>query len=220
MAFCTNDLIYSIKGEMKPYAVLLWFLKPTFQMILIYTFLIILLFFPTFFRNDFFTNYFFGISFGLAVVVNIYFTIQKSNRGDLREMFEKFAISNNFYKNHYNEMKSYCDSGNLKKDVYNDFEGAIIDYTKAIKLNANYPSLYFNRGTAYLNKLDFDKAIKDFDSAIELDSSIPDFYNGRATAKRDSGDTKGAIADFLKSIELNPDNITTSINLHQLIKST
>jgi hypothetical protein len=32
-----RTILYSIKGEMKPYAFLLWFLKPTLQIIIVYT---------------------------------------------------------------------------------------------------------------------------------------------------------------------------------------
>ena len=217
--FLPKTINYTLKGEMKSHSVLLWFIKPTKQILLFYILIIIYLFFPSIYRNEFVISYYFLVSFLIVTLYYIFMSFKDENLQAINKLwFEDSAIKYNFYKNHYTTMKSYCDSGNLKKDRFEDFEGAIKDYTKAIEINQNYSSLYYNRGTALLNISDFEKAIKDFDKAIELESHISEYYDGRATAKRDSGNKKGAIEDFTESIKLNPENSSTIINLHQLLK--
>lgn len=214
-----KTIFYTLKGEMKIYAPFLWFVKITIQILIVYLTIAIFLFFPNFYKNSFFSSNYFVISFIFITVLIILNSVsKKKNKRALLETFNVFTMNNNFYKNYYLTAKSYCDSGNMKKDIYEDFAGAIIDYTKAIEINPNYSSLYYNRGTALLNLFDFQKAITDFDKAIILESNISVYYDGRATAKRDFGDKEGAIEDFTKSIQLNPHNSSTIINLHQLLK--
>ena len=49
-----------------------------------------------------------------------------------------------------------------------DYDRAIQDYDKAIKLNLDFAEAYFNRGLAYAEKGDYDRAIQDYDKASEL----------------------------------------------------
>ena len=43
------------------------------------------------------------------------------------------------------EAETYLNKG-ISKQNLNDYQGAIVEYTKAIKLNANYAKAYNNRG--------------------------------------------------------------------------
>ena len=54
---------------------------------------------------------------------------------------------------------------NIKKD---QFDQAINNLNKAIKLKKDFASAYNNRGYAYYNKRNFDKAISDYDQAIKF----------------------------------------------------
>ena len=58
----------------------------------------------------------------------------------------------------------------MKKE---DYESAIENFTKAIKLKPDYSEAYNNRGIAYTGKGDYEKAIEDYNTAIELD---PNFF--------------------------------------------
>lgn len=49
-----------------------------------------------------------------------------------------------------------------------DLDGAIQDYTEAIRLNPDNDPAYNNRGVARKNKVDLDGAIQDFTEAIRL----------------------------------------------------
>lgn len=205
---------------MRPHAVAIWFFKSGILLITVAFITISLAFFPKIYSSSFFVNNYFGLSFLIVFVLCFLFSIQSSSRKTMNEIFEEFSNKNGLYIDRYKRMKLLCDTGNIKKDILKDFDGAIADYTEAIEINANYASLYFNRGTALLNKLEFEKAIDDFDSAIYLEANNAEFYNGRATAKMDKGDLEGAKKDFFKSIELNPEDTTTILLLNSLIKKS
>ena len=53
-----------------------------------------------------------------------------------------------------------------------DYDRAIEDYNKSIRLEPWVASTYLNRGYAYDNKGDYDRAIKDYDNAVRL---CPDY---------------------------------------------
>ncbi len=49
-----------------------------------------------------------------------------------------------------------------------DYDGAIVEFTKAIDSNPGYEGPYWGRATAYNIKGDFDRAILDYTKAFEL----------------------------------------------------
>jgi tetratricopeptide (TPR) repeat protein len=101
------------------------------------------------------------------------------------------------------QAERYYESG-LKKQQEGNLDGAIADYTRAIKLNPNYTEAYNNRGNLKGAKDDHDGAIADFDRAIELDPKHTISYNNRGVQKEEKHDFDGAIADFNHAIELDP----------------
>ena len=94
-----------------------------------------------------------------------------------------------------------------------EYEKAIIEYDKAIKLNSEYNSAYANRGIAKAKLNDHIAAIKDFDKAIELKNSIKNtdetwlywkgntFYS-RGLSKIKAGIIEEAILDFQEAKKL------------------
>jgi tetratricopeptide (TPR) repeat protein len=99
------------------------------------------------------------------------------------------------------QAKRYYESG-LKKQDEGDLDGAINDYTRAIKVNPRYTEAYNNRGAIRRSKGDVDGAIADYDRAIEVDPEHTKSWNNRGAAKEKKGDLDGAIADFTRAIEL------------------
>lgn len=57
----------------------------------------------------------------------------------------------------------------LGKFSQGDFQGAIQEYTNAIKINPKRGALFLQRGLAFLELENFNKALGDFNSAYELD---------------------------------------------------
>ncbi|MFC1987647.1 tetratricopeptide repeat protein [Chloroflexota bacterium] len=90
-----------------------------------------------------------------------------------------------------------------------EYDRALTDFNKAIKLDPNYALAYYNRGDAYSCKEDLDSALADFTKANKLDPSLLTNtthlaieYVQRAQINYKKGDKDGAIADFTKAIEL------------------
>jgi tetratricopeptide (TPR) repeat protein len=76
--------------------------------------------------------------------------------------------------------RAYCGRG----DVYlakKDYDKAISEYTKAIKLDPKNVDAYYNRALVYEYKNDYDKAISDYSEVIRLEpnSSAGTEYLGK-----------------------------------------
>ncbi|MEM7342876.1 MAG: tetratricopeptide repeat protein [Chloroflexota bacterium] len=93
-----------------------------------------------------------------------------------------------------------------------NYEQAIIDYTRAIILEPNYPEAYINRSTAHLLMENYGQAVIDCNQAIEL---APDFvatYVNRGIAHTGLRHYDQALDDYSKAIELDSDNTYAHYN--------
>ena len=97
---------------------------------------------------------------------------------------------------HYNRGTAYYNNG--------DYDRAITEYAKAIRLDPKYAIAYNDRGTAYYNKGDYDRAIADFTEAIRLVPTYAIAYSNRGYAYYYKGDYNSAITDYNEAIRLNP----------------
>ena len=86
-----------------------------------------------------------------------------------------------------------------------DYQGAIADFTEAIRLKPDHASAYFNRGVVKYNLGDKEGAITDYTQAISLKPDHAGAYYNRGLAKADLGDKEGAITDYTQAINLKPD---------------
>jgi tetratricopeptide (TPR) repeat protein len=103
-----------------------------------------------------------------------------------------------------NELARLYYNRGLVYDELQEYNKALADYTKAIKLNKEYANPYNNRGNLYLKLKDYDKALADYNQAIKLNPNLADPYNGRGTVYATLKEYDKALADFSKAIELNP----------------
>jgi tetratricopeptide (TPR) repeat protein len=87
-----------------------------------------------------------------------------------------------------------------------DFDGAIREYTEAIRLNPKYAEAYCMRGIAYKNKGDLDKAIADQTEAIRLKPKYAEAYCLRGVAHKEKGNIDKAIGDLSEAIRLDPND--------------
>ena len=86
-----------------------------------------------------------------------------------------------------------------------DYEGAVLDYNKALELSPTEICLVYSmRGNAKRNLSDFDGAIDDQNKALDFDPLYADGYFNRGIAKFQKGDSDGAIEDYTQVININP----------------
>lgn len=85
-----------------------------------------------------------------------------------------------------------------------DYDHAIKDYSRAIKLRPEFWIAFDGRGLAHANRLNFELAIKDYDQAIKLKPDAATAYYHRGLAKFGLCDLEGADADIAKAREIDP----------------
>ncbi len=86
-----------------------------------------------------------------------------------------------------------------------DYEEAILDYNKALKLSPTEICLVYSmRGNAKRNLGDFDGAISDQNKALDVDPLYADGYFNRGSVKYKMRDFAGAIEDYTQVIKVNP----------------
>lgn len=83
-----------------------------------------------------------------------------------------------------------------------NIDGAIADFTAAVKLNPKDAPAYDNRGTAWRAKGDLHRALADFNTAIKLNPNSAAAYNNRGNIWRESSELKRALADYSEAIRL------------------
>ena len=66
------------------------------------------------------------------------------------------------------EAKDYYNRG-VTRFEKGETDGAISDFTKAIKKNPRYGMAYYYRAMTYLRKREYDRSISDYTKAIEID---------------------------------------------------
>jgi Flp pilus assembly protein TadD len=100
-------------------------------------------------------------------------------------------------------VKLYYQQGN-KKFKLKDYTGAVVDYSKAIKIKPKLSGLYYNRGNAKYELGDKQGAIADYNDSIKLNPNDADAYYNRGNTNRAIKNDKAAIFDYNKSIDIDP----------------
>ncbi|MGU3416960.1 tetratricopeptide repeat protein [Methylobacterium sp. D54C] len=87
-----------------------------------------------------------------------------------------------------------------------NFDLALKDFDKAIRLDRNFSMAYVGRGEIQRAKGNLDAAVKEFDQAIESDPNNALGYQHRAAAMELKGNFDQALKDYGSTIKLNPGN--------------
>ena len=85
-----------------------------------------------------------------------------------------------------------------------DYDSALENYNKSLRLYSNYPKIYLDRAVLYSYKKDYDSAIQDCSEAIKLDPNYVNAYYARASFFYNAGDYASSFEDCNKAIELDP----------------
>ncbi|MEH2464591.1 tetratricopeptide repeat protein, partial [Nostoc sp.] len=101
--------------------------------------------------------------------------------------------------------EDFFNRGNDKREK-KDYQGAVEDYSQAIKINLNYADAYYNRGFARSALEDNKGAIEDYSQVIKINPNYADAYYNRGLARYALKDYKGAIEDYSQAIKINPNS--------------
>ena len=91
-----------------------------------------------------------------------------------------------------------------------NFDDAILDYTKAIQVNEKMVDAYYNRANILLSRKDIqnpdiERAISDLEKSIELDPKFTNAYFAMGAALKKIGKYQEALVCLDKVLELQPD---------------
>lgn len=101
---------------------------------------------------------------------------------------------------------AYEGRGDIRIQLFKDYEGASEDYSKALEKEEKDFQLYFKRAKSFLQIKVYERGVQDLDSAIALNSSYDSLYFYRAEVNHFiKQDFKKAIPDYERIIRLNKD---------------
>lgn len=93
-----------------------------------------------------------------------------------------------------------------------DFDEAMMDYTKALSLDDKMTDAYYNRAKIILSRKDIDnpnieKAVKDLEKALELDANFVEALYAMAAAQKKLGEYHKALEYLERLLQIQPDAI-------------
>ena len=108
----------------------------------------------------------------------------------------------NFGVNSFGQSAQEYYNNGLSKSKSKDYQGAIVDYSKAIAKNPKYFEAYNSRGNAKNSLHDANGAILDLNKSIALNPNYGIAYYNRGVAKFNLNQKKSACLDWIKAQEL------------------
>jgi tetratricopeptide (TPR) repeat protein len=86
-----------------------------------------------------------------------------------------------------------------------DYNGALVNFDRAIQLDPNSSYAYNARGAIKSESNDFKGGLEDFNRALQLDPTLAGAYKNRAVLKTSKlNDIQGGLADFNRAIQIDP----------------
>ena len=95
--------------------------------------------------------------------------------------------------------------GDIKQRQRN-FHGAMMDYTRAEKVEPENPRLYVSRSAVHITEGNLKEAVQDCDRAIKLDPNDADAWYNRACADYMGHANEGAMRSLEKAVKLKDDH--------------
>lgn len=87
---------------------------------------------------------------------------------------------------------------------FEEFDKALADFERSIKLGNQSPQIYINRGNALQEKGELQRAVADFTQAIKLNANLGRAYDNRSSALAEMGLYDESLADSNEAIKLDP----------------
>ena len=114
------------------------------------------------------------------------------------------------------ELKNDWEISHFYRGVVNqaleNFDEALLDYTKALQINDKMADAYYNRAKIMLSRKDIEnpdiqKIISDLEKALELDENFVDALFGMAAAQKKLGEYHKALEYLERLLQIEPDAI-------------
>ncbi len=93
-----------------------------------------------------------------------------------------------------------------------NFEDAILNFKKIIKINSNFADAYYNLGNIYKRIERAEESIKYYNKCIQKNSRKFEAYNNLGNIYKENGKTQIAIDYYLECLEINPDYLVALQN--------
>jgi tetratricopeptide (TPR) repeat protein len=107
-----------------------------------------------------------------------------------------------------NDASTYYNRGTLRYEEWpnkkQDLEGAIDDFSKSIRLNANDPRVFYDLGVAYQQKADWANAITNYQMVVRLRSDAGQAYYNLASCEYQSGLYQESANDYSQALGVDP----------------
>jgi tetratricopeptide (TPR) repeat protein len=133
------------------------------------------------------------------ILSNLFDQIKKKNKTNNNSEFNEIDKTvNNFDDTDVTLPFNFYISGSMKSNL-EDFEGAVIDFSKAIELdpnNSNVPIYFCSRGNSKFGLGKYKDAIEDYNNAIQIEPNYPDAYLKRANAYEKLNNHEESNKDF------------------------
>ena len=96
------------------------------------------------------------------------------------------------------------------------FDAAINNYKKALKIKPDYAQAYNNMGSALNDKGDLEAAIESYKQALKIKPDYAEAYNNMGIALKDKGDLEAAIESYKQVLKIKPDYAEVYRNLSNI----
>ena len=132
-----------------------------------------------------------------------------NDRGSARRMLKKYKEAEDDYTkaialDKFQNAFLLNNRGTLRRDFLNNLDGAIEDYTNAIKIDTNYTIAYNNRGWAKYLKEDFKGAVEDYQKALIINSNYAFSWNNMGIAYFKLEQYSKAVEAYNEAIKIDP----------------
>ena len=101
------------------------------------------------------------------------------------------------------EAEELCKRG-VARSQLGDYQGAILDYTKALEINPDWAEVLYHRGFASYKLQDYGNAELDYTKALFLDPYLVEVYYYRGLCRMKLRSIQVGMEDYAKALEINP----------------
>ena len=144
----------------------------------------------------------------LQSIINLYTQGQLQQAlSKATQMLERFPNSVVLYN-----IAGACNAGLMQ------FDAAINNYKKALKINPYYADAYSNMGNVLKDKGDLEAAIQSYKQALKIKPDYAQAYNNMGNALKDKGDLEAAIESYKQALKIKPDYAQAYSNMGIALK--